>query len=347
MINLKQIDVIIKSFNRPAEILRLVKSWNLYYPQISLTICDDSTQQMDFSDPAYYNHKIIYLPEKDMGISYGRNYGIKHTDKDYILFLDDDFIMHENTKIETLLRLFEIEEDIGIVGGVMGERSKHTVTQGGELSLKNGICAKKCLEDQLEVFDKINYRYCSMTDNFFIANRKVFEDVLWDSTLKVCEHTDFFLQVKNANWKVIFTPDVLVGHLHETSNKIYDKFRYERYHYFKELFWAKYGIIEEVYLNADDTLQKKWITSSVRIDFDRQGNIKPYSSKLKGFILCECIGVQNGQLIAQIVAIDVLDKIHLVGDKIYLHDDDLQNVVISDKYYDKKIVLLSTSDLLV
>lgn len=337
-----QLDVIVKSFNRPHVLLRLVRSWNIYYPNIPLTICDDSTINMDFSDSAYKNHIIYKLPDEDMGISYGRNYGVAHTSKNFILFLDDDFIIHKETRLDILFELINMRSDIGIVGGVMGKRNTDATIQGGDIYLRNGICYKKCLEDKFETYCGYNFRFCTITDNFFLAKRDIFKIVAWDEKLKTAEHTDFFLQLANTSWKVVFTPEASVGHIHPPSDEIsiYDKYRYDRYYYFKEIFWEKYSIKEERYVDSNENVSKLWLTSKVRVDFDNCGKIKPYSSKLKGFILAEYIVINHKECF-QIIAIDRQEK-NFYPNQIIENDDNFESrqVKVGGVYHNKSLFLL-------
>lgn len=298
------LDVIVKSFNRPDKLITLVNAWNLLYPDISLTICDDSTIDMPFSDSIFSKHHIVIIPEKYKGVSYGRNYGIDNTNKEYILFLDDDFVPQKRTDLNKFMTLFEIDRHIGLVGGVCGKRSSSAVIQGGQLELKNGLCKKTCLGDTFELYKGIAYRYCSITDLFFVAKRELFSDIRWDDNLKIAEHTDFFLQMEKTNWRALFTPEVQIGHDQSTLfRSSYDKYRYGNFGYFKELYWKKYNINREIYCDKDGNVLKEWITSYARIDYNSDGSISPYSSKLDRLVLLEVLDDKLHKDQARIIAV--------------------------------------------
>lgn len=343
MRNLCDVDVIVKSFNRPNCLLRLVKSWNYWYPNIPLTICDDSTEKIDFSDSDYKPHNIVNLPNVDIGISCGRNYGVKHTSKKYILFLDDDFVIHEGTKISILLDLMDIHPQVAIVAGVMGERDTNAVMQGGELTLHEGVFSRRGLGEQFEYFHNHRYRQCDIADNFFLAKRELFDDVAWDNKLKVGEHADFFLQIKNTKWKVLFTPDVTVGHDHPVlEHSSYDQYRYQRHYYYKELFWEKYNIQEERYVRHNGSIQKLWITSRTRVDFDNEGNLQPFSSKLQGYVLAKRLGSDNHGVF-QILVVDKSDHIHTPGQQLVCEPSFANEIKLRGVYDNDHLYLLRCS----
>ena len=339
-----ELDVVVKSFNRPDKLLNLVTAWNDLYPDVSLTICDDSNIEMPFSDSVFRKHHIIIIPDKYMGVSYGRNYGIDNTDKKYILFLDDDFVPHKGTNLNKLFALFEMCSDIGLVGGVCGERNPTAVIQGGKLELDDGLCKKTCLYDSFETFKGISYRYCSMTDLFFIAKREVFNDVRWDSDLKIAEHTDFFLQLSKTPWKIVFTPEVQIGHDQTTQySSNYNTYRYGNFGYFKELSWKKHNIVREIYCDKDGNLQKEWITSYARIDFEPTGIIRPYSSKLDGLALVEVIDSGPNKRQTRVLAVGKKNASLTPGEIVTISTTyNPKEISLGGKYQSSKIYLIET-----
>lgn len=227
------------------------------------------------------------------------------------MFLDDDFVIGEGMQLDVFVKLIELRNDIALVGGVMGKRDVNAVIQGGRLYIDNDICFKQCLGDQFNNYQGCRYRECDITDNFFLARRIIFDEVCWDNKLKIAEHTDFFLQIKGTRWKVLFTPDVSVEHIHQENN-MYSSYRYDRHFRYKELFWGKYNIRKECYIDEEGKLQKVWLTSQARVDFDKKGNILPISSKLRGFVLVESVKRQQNTMFV-IVAKDRLDLLHKIG----------------------------------
>lgn len=121
MIN--KIDIIITTMDRYDRLEMLLDSIYKYYPEAKVTVADQSDRKekssftWDFYEK-YTTEKgltVLYL-NHDCGLSYARNYLIKHTNRPYILLLEDDFLFTEDTKIEKLYELMEISDIAG--GGV-------------------------------------------------------------------------------------------------------------------------------------------------------------------------------------------------------------------------------------
>ncbi len=282
----EKLDVVVKSFNRPHYVERLVKSWNVRWPGLPLTIVDDSLVKVYFDSPLYRSHRIVRL-SPDGGASYGRNQGVSVTKKPYILFLDDDFVIWEETDIENMFSLFSVCPDVGLVGGVSGRRRESCVCEGGLLEIRNGICSRIGQGNKnMESWNGIPYRFCDLTQQFIMADRRLFDDVKWDNTLKTSEHVDFFLAIKQTKWKVVFTPSSSVDHRHDLPSPNYFRYRYGRQGEYRRMVWEKWGLMEEVY-EYDGVIQKRWITPDVRIDYDDSGNLRVINKRLHDCIIVE------------------------------------------------------------
>ena len=103
--------IIIKTFERPYIILRLIKSIRIMYPRIKIIVVDDSKIPQRINDV-----QTVFLPY-DSGISKGGNEAVKIVNTKYLLLLDDDFIFYRYTKVLPLLRMFEKYPNIDIIGG--------------------------------------------------------------------------------------------------------------------------------------------------------------------------------------------------------------------------------------
>lgn len=319
----EHIAVCIKSFNRPKKLFALINSIRKYYKKIEINVVDDSIINIPFTDINDCHVKVHILECKNMGVSYGRNYIINKTKKDYILFLDDDHIFHNNTSLEKMIKLFSLSDKVGVVGGVVGERCVEAVYQGGSVFIKDGVLYKQCNDNFFEDYLGVKYRFCTLNENFLLIKRNLLKYVQWDNNLKTAEHVDFFLSLKKSKWKLIFCPEVSILHDHD-GYKIgdeYSLYRYEKYGKFKKLFWNKWEIISDIYLNIDGTVQQRWITPNLRIKYDSLGKILSYSNHLMDYLLCKAIRQNHLYIEAEIISknnrtSDVLDVGNVVSFKI-------------------------------
>jgi glycosyltransferase involved in cell wall biosynthesis len=216
----------IKTFERPKQVNRLVKSIKRFDKKAKIYIADDSHEPM----------KSSFKMEFDSGLSAGRNLLIRNTKEPYLLFLDDDFIFTEQTRIGILLGILKKNPELGLIGGAVRETGAIRHYEG---------CLK--LEDEVLTIDKKVIQRDGFVEtglilNFFLARREVFDNVMWDSDLKLAEHTDFFLRLGYTKWKVGYCNGVIIEHEPFKSGN-YAKFR-GRGKEFMRLFMKKRGIKE-------------------------------------------------------------------------------------------------------
>ena len=108
----EKITIIIKTFERPDYLDRLIKSIKTYYPTIPIIVADDSEDPKIRTDVRYYA-----LPF-DVGVSAGRNFLVKKVKTKYFITVDDDLIFDSETKLENFLRIIE-NNDIDLLGGTL------------------------------------------------------------------------------------------------------------------------------------------------------------------------------------------------------------------------------------
>jgi (N-acetylneuraminyl)-galactosylglucosylceramide N-acetylgalactosaminyltransferase len=216
----------IKTFERPKQVERLVKSIKKFDKKAKIYIADDSHEPMKGS----------FAMEFDSGLSAGRNLLIRKTKEPYLLFLDDDFVFSKDTKIEKLLEILEKNKELGLIGGAMRETGAIRHYEG-YLKLENEV-----LTIDKKVIQRDGFVETGLILNFFLARRELFDSVRWDSDLKLAEHSDFFLRLGYTKWKVGYCDNVIIEHK-PNKNGEYAKFR-GRGKQFMRLFMKKRGIKE-------------------------------------------------------------------------------------------------------
>lgn len=222
------VTALIKAFKRPHAVKNLYESIRNFYPNLKIVIVDDSEEAMDQS---IFDENVNYIhTEFDIGLSAGRNLGIKNIDTKYFLLLDDDFLFIEDTKIE---KMYDILENKGfdiVAGGVHDFGTKPRSFQG--------IFKKK--DTTLMLLDKSyrkkhnGYKCYDYVINFFLGKTDLIKNNLWTPELKLAEHEDFFYNLsKNRNVNMTAIKDVYVEHYPENTMS-YDEYRdrfYEMIHF--------------------------------------------------------------------------------------------------------------------
>ena len=239
---LGDVTAIIKTIMRPACLNRLVESIRRYYPRLKILIADDST---DASASHKFGPDVTVIPlPYDTGLGAARNVLVDAVQTGFLLYLDDDYVFTEKTKIEVFRQILDANNDIDIVGGAMldfrnGAQSRRLYhglmrRQGDDLVYTNGCYQKRMGSHPVEIVDVIL--------NFFLARTESVKKVMFDGDLKINTHTDFFLRAM-GKLKVAFTPAVEIIHQPERSAK-YTELRERKY---VDLMKKKHGFKRQVY----------------------------------------------------------------------------------------------------
>ncbi len=108
---LKAITAIIKTFERPNKLKKLVKSIKRLYPDLKIIVVDDSKH------PSKLEGVETIVLSYDSGVSAGRNAGLKAVDTKYLLCLDDDFVFNRSTSLLNVLDSMERNLEVDILAG--------------------------------------------------------------------------------------------------------------------------------------------------------------------------------------------------------------------------------------
>lgn len=208
--NLSDVTIIIKTFERPQCVLRLLKSLHKQYPKVSTIVIDDS-KRMNFNLRLPNNVRYFQLPF-DSGLSVGRNFAINKVETKYFVLMDDDFLFDNKLTancIENLRTSIE-KYKLDICGGRVYDCDRNSyLFYYADLDISDRILTQTSVKIEK---GKEHYE-CDLVLNFFIAQTETIKKMGgWDPELKVAEHTDFFLKCKDAKIKTGFILDSVILH---------------------------------------------------------------------------------------------------------------------------------------
>ncbi len=192
------IAVIIPTYNRYLLLKRAISSVyaQTYSPKEIIIIDDGSTDatvniQNDFP-------KIIYIYQKNRGVSSARNHGIKSAKYEWIAFLDSDDEWHED-KLQKQMEFHQKNPDI-------------LISYTDELWIRNGIqtkTPKKYKKIGKNIFLE-NLSYCNIAPSSVVLHKTLFEKVgFFDEALEVCEDYDLWLRI-SSRYKVVLIRKKLI-----------------------------------------------------------------------------------------------------------------------------------------
>ncbi|KAG8514881.1 Beta-1,4 N-acetylgalactosaminyltransferase 2 [Galemys pyrenaicus] len=198
-----------KTFLRPEKFMAMLQSVREYYPDLTVIVADDSKEPLKIND----EHVEYYFMPFGKGWFAGRNLAISQVTTKYVLWVDDDFLFINKTKIEVLVDVLE-KTELDVVGGsVLGNtfQFKLLLEQG-----KDGDCVhrRSGFFQPLDGFPK-----CVVTSgvvNFFLAHTERIQRVGFDPSLQRVAHSEFFIDGLGS-LLVGSCPEVIIGHQPHSS----------------------------------------------------------------------------------------------------------------------------------
>lgn len=238
------VTILVKTFGRMDKVRALVESALGLYPGVPIIVGDDGEDsELVKEGPlrGFYYYPFPY----DIGLSEGRNRLVEKVKTEYVLFLDDDFVLTDSSDLGLLIHELNMNRHDLVAGkspncdtDYSGTMRVHKSRQGKKLLL---LPQRKAIEGST----------CERVDivpNLFMAHAKLFLKIKWDSRLKLGEHEDFFVRAKRLGIRVATCPGLSFDH-HQTPEHLqsehYRKMR-GRVWGFLEIFLKKHGLFELV-----------------------------------------------------------------------------------------------------
>lgn len=177
-----RVTILIKTFERPQILARLVASIRRLYPSLPILVVDDSR-----APSALATVETIALPF-DSGVSAGRQAGLDRVRTPYVLILDDDFIFQHDTQLAPTLARLERNASIDLIGGQLIDLPLWT-----RRSPPLGQIFPTRARPLAPIGSRIDgMLVCDKVANFYLARTDRLQLVGWDPGLRRIDHADFF-----------------------------------------------------------------------------------------------------------------------------------------------------------
>lgn len=203
-----KLTILIKTFERPSVLDRLVASIRVRYPTVSIIVVDDSRIPSNIAGV-----QTIALPF-DSGVSAGRQAGLDAVRTPLVMILDDDFVFSRATDLARAAA--KIVPPIDILGGQLIDlpmfRRKPPPLGQIFATPKRPLVPIGSTLDGLLVCDKVA--------NFYIARTERLRLVGWDAALRRIDHADFFTRAVGVLVSV-FDPSLVAFHCQTPFDRAY------------------------------------------------------------------------------------------------------------------------------
>ena len=180
------VTAIVKTFERPRELARLLESIRRLYPALLVVVADDSRVPCQLPGV-----ELVRLPF-DSGVSAGRQAALERVRTRYVWVLDDDFVLHAGSQLDLPLEALERNGELDLVGGAVIDLP-FLRRRGGNAGGIFPTAADPRIPpgtriDGVEVRDKV--------PNFFVGRTERVKLVGWTRELKRLDHADFFTRAR-------------------------------------------------------------------------------------------------------------------------------------------------------
>lgn len=217
---MSHITVIIPTYNRSAWLPHAIDSvLNQTFRDYELVVVDDGSTDETHSLLRKYGDKVnVITLDKNRGVSFARNTGIRSTDSEWVAFLDSDDRWHPQ-KLEKQIHQSE-------------KQPSYHIHFTDEIWVRNGrrVNPMKKHEKRDGWIFLPSLSLCLMAPSTIMIRRKVFEDCgVFDESLPVCEDYDLWLKI-TARYPVLLLNEKLMtrygGHEDQLSSLNWGNDRY-------------------------------------------------------------------------------------------------------------------------
>jgi hypothetical protein len=242
----------ITSFERPAQLLHLIRSIRQRYPLVPIVVADNGRKRPPLPDSV----RRLNLPF-DCGLSRARNALIDTLATQYMLLLEDDFLFTDETRIESLVEVLKADREVGVVGGAIRSPLGRVMAYALDLEVfRTTLFVRESTHRLRFTPGGLPYRLCDMTWNFALFRKEMLAEHRWDDRLKLGEHCPYYHQVKRAaNWRVASCSAVRLCHVqqHPGDYRTYRQRAAKYFHsYLAEQGLSDYQRIQPNHFEDDD-----------------------------------------------------------------------------------------------
>jgi len=214
------ISVIIPTYNRHHRLIRAIDSvLSQTYPHIELMVIDDGSSNDVQSRLSPHYPQVRFLRQSNQGVSAARNAGIKHSNSEWIAFLDSDDAWHPHKLAKQIAALTKAPEYRLCHTNEIWIRHGNRVNPMNKHKKSGGWIFKYCLPR------------CAISPSSVLIQRRLLAEIgAFDPTLPACEDYDLWLRIC-ARDPVLYLDQALTikygGHSDQLSKKYWgmDRFR--------------------------------------------------------------------------------------------------------------------------
>lgn len=204
--DLAKLTAIVRNFERPRALRRLVRSVRRCYPQLRILVANDSME------PAPLKGVEQIQLSSDSGRSACQNALLARLRTPYFLLLSNTAELHRGSRIERLLQLVADDRLDVAAGDIIQCRRKLLLLTKRQHRPEHGLC--EIAGDHLTLrrghrSQGEGFSWCDLVGDFYVARtNKVRTMGGWDPELRDDERSEFFVRAQRHGLRVGVVPEV-------------------------------------------------------------------------------------------------------------------------------------------
>ena len=231
------VSVIIPTYNRKEKLVRLLESIfrsNFPIDNLEVIVVDDASTDGTYEriQGGFPNVRVI-RNSRELFLAGSRNVGIRNASGRYLFLIDDDNVVGEDC-IKELVRVFELDDSVGVVAPIMYYfKQPSRVWCAG---IKRGKVTSLTTFIGRDEIDKGQFSELIESEDFpnaFMVKKEVVERIgLFDEENFVIHYdeADFGRRVKKAGYRIVCNPRAKVWHDVPLPEQLKDKTRFFHVH---------------------------------------------------------------------------------------------------------------------
>jgi len=214
-----KVAIVIPNFNGKRLLASCLKSVekSTAYPNLEIIVVDNGSVDGSVEMVKKKFPKVLLIKNpKNLGFPKACNQGARlalRRGADYVLFLSNDTKILTEGWIEKLVEIASQDETIGVVGPKTVGKIEYPPTckiypSGLSVLFKQRTFPTSTIQVNL------------VAGVAFLVSKKLIDKIgFLDETFSpfLCEDIDYFIRTRKAGFKIIFTPDVVVNHIHSAT----------------------------------------------------------------------------------------------------------------------------------
>lgn len=204
---IKDVTVIVKTFERPACVAMCLTSVRAYYPTVPILVCDDGREPLfaDGEEPAPGIRWLTLPFEAGHTLGAGRNHLLGRVATPLFFLADDDHAFTACTRLDLLAGVLR-RHALDIAGGAQ-DRGDY----GGAIFERKGDLVYQRFHEFHEELEAGVVR-CDRVSNTFLGRTETVRAIGWEERVHGSEHADFFLRASGAGLRIAQVGYVYVDH---------------------------------------------------------------------------------------------------------------------------------------